>query len=448
MKRIITIASAFALIASLGFAKSSKLTIKNTVGSDLDELGEYDMYAHTTETDINGDKQTNNNFALGDQLQADFESTYVTARLRLEGLFQNVNGDDHKFVLRPSGFVHVTPLPNIGIIAGNNFYKYFAIPSAYLAAADDTTKYGRLLNNSVDRETYIGSDSFSLYGNGFAGGLTTNWTWGEDDQFYLKAAAGGSIYTDFGSDTEKTFDFGINAGIQHAFDLGFTAHEINSDDRKFGAFAGLTSIQNLILNAGFYYNFTPGDYLPEARVSRKDDNDVEVDKFKKQSTKYALGASAGYYFNGIGLGIYGDFITGLNNEYIGEIKYYDSNGNLTGTKTTTIVRGESVVKYKNGEAKRTDEYTAKAIPLYSQLHLVYDVNNSFSASFNFKVRTMIGDSEQRWLTFYPKVNFTLPGKLGAITAGLRLDMNNTRYDGGLSSISIPFTYTYKFKKKF
>ncbi len=443
MKQILTIATAVTLLAGAAFAESTKLTIKNTLGSDLDDLGEYDLYSHTNETDIHGNTKSSNNFALGDQLQADVENKYVHARLRLEALFQNVNGNDRKLIFAPSGFVHFTPIPQIGIVAGNNFYKYFAIPSAYLAAADDTTKYGRMLINSVDREAYIGSDTVSLYGNGFAGGLTSFWNWGDEDQIYLKAAAGASLYTNFSNDTDKTFDFGLNAGLANAFDIGFTAHEINSDDRKFGVFAGLTSLQNAILNFGFYYNFTPASYLPEARVERNDE-----DEFKKQSTKYALGVSGGYYFNGIGLGIYGDLITGLTNEYIGTVKYYDDNGNLVSSKTTTIVRGATPVKYKNNYPKRTDEYTSEAVPLYSQLRLLYDVNTNVQASFNFKIRTMIRDSSQTWLTFYPKVKFSLPSKLGDISAGLRLDMNRTRYADGFSSIAVPLTYTYKFKQKF
>ena len=273
--------------------------------------------------------------------------------------------------------------------------------------------------------------------------MTSFWNWGDENQIYVKAAGGASFYTDFDDDTDKSFDFGLNAGIANLFDLGFTAHELNSDSRKFGVFAGLTSIPNLILNAGFYYNFTASDYLPEARVERSN-----VDEFKKQSTKYAVGLSGGYYFNGIGLGIYADAITGLTNEYIGTIKYYDADGNLIETKTTTIVRGKTVVKYKNGKAKRTDEFTAEAVPFYGQVRLVYDVNRDVEAAFNFKVRTMIRDSSQTWLTFYPRVAVKLPKKLGSVTAGLRLDMNRTRYTDGFSSISVPLTYTYKFKKKF
>ena len=440
MKKIFLV-SIVLIFVNVIFAEKSKITIKNVFGGDFDKLGDYDLFSHTNETDINGDTESNNNFAIGDRIQADFESKMVNSRVRLEMLYQNVANESHKFVFAPSGFVHFTPIPQIGIVAGNNFYKYFAFSSGYLAASDDTTKHGRLLVNSVDRDAYLGNDDFSVYGNGFAGGLTSNWTFGEDDQIYVKAAAGASFYTNFDDDNDHTFDFGINGGMNNIFDFGFTAHAINSDERKFGVFAGLTYFPNLILNAGFYYNFTDSDYLPETRVERNNE-----DEFKKQTTKYALGLSGGYKF-GFGLGVYADIITGLTNEYIGKVKYYDSDGNLIDTKTTTIVRGGSAVKYVNGVAKRTDEFAHEGVPFYTQLRFTYSLTDELELLFNFKVRTMLRDSSSTWLTFYPHCNFDLPKKLGTVAAGIRLDMNKARTDG-LYSISFPVTYTYKFKKKF
>ena len=392
---------------------------------------------------MNGDTVSDNSFAIGDRLQADVESTYVDARARLEVLYSNNDNAAAKLLIVPTGFVHVEPLPQFGVIVGNNFYKRFAIPSGYLAAADDTTKYARLLTDSLGHDGYVTfGDSAALYTNGFAAGVTTNWTFGEDEDVYLKAAGGATICPT-SDEVEKAVDFGVNAGMLQVFDVGITAHDVTEDTRKFGVFAGLTHIPNVVLNAGFYYNFTSSDYLPEAKITHKKKGYNEYDK---QKTKYAFGLSGGYRFEN-GFGIYADFISGLTNEYIGKVKYYDSKGNLIDTKIKTIVRGASAVKYEDGKGTETDGYTEEAVPLYAQLRVTYPLNDTTELACNVKVRTMIRDSSQTWLTFYPRVTIGFPVGSGAIGAGLRLDMNLTRYDG-VSGISVPLTYTYKFKKKF
>ncbi len=439
-RRILVLLASLALTA----AWADKLTIKNTLGSDFDELGDSDIFTHSNTDDISGETVTENAFAIGEQFQADFESSSLDARFRLEVLYDGSDSADASLIVAPTGFVHYEPIPQFGIIAGNNFYKRFAVDSAYLAAADDTTKYGRLITDSLGEDRYFGSDNFAIYTNGFAGGLSSNWDWTLSNglDIYAKAAAGATMYPDE-DEFEKAVDFGVNGGINNVFDIAFTAHDILEDDRKFGVFAGYTGKRDFVLNVGFYYNFTDSDYLPEACVERND-----IYEYKKQSTKYALGASCGYLFSN-GFGIYADLISGLTNEYIGKIKYYDSEGNLIDTKITTIVRGETVVKYKNGTAKRTDEFPARTIPLYSQLRLTYMVSQSFDAAVNIKMRTWIYDTEESepWITIYPRCSFKLPHKYGKIGAGIRLDMNYARHEG-ISSISFPVTYTHKFKNKF
>lgn len=448
MKRKLLSFTIMALAACAALSAKTKLTVKNTVGGDRDQVGDYDLFSHTKESDINGETQSNSGYSFGDRFQIDLESDYLTGRFRLESIFQNVDSSLSKVIFAPSGFVHFTPLPQLGIIAGNNFYKYFAIPSAYLAAADDTTKYGRLLTDSLGEEGYFGNDSLSVFTNGFAGGITSDWTF--SNGIYAKFAGGGTFYPAT-NEFEKAIDFGANSGLENLFDLGFTAHNITEDDKKFGAFLGYTGNTNLIANLGFYYNFTTSDYLPEERVTGSDDDDNDVYKYKKQSTKYALGLSGGYKFEEAGLGIYGDLITGLTNEYIGTIKYYDTNGNLIDSQTATIARGDTIVKYyynkKGTKAKsRNDKFTHAGIPLYAQIRLTYTFSKSFEGSFSFKIRTLMNANDTTWITLYPRVKVDV-GNNGSIGAGLRFDMNAARYDG-LSGISIPLTYTYKFKKKF
>ena len=445
----------FTLLAVSSLSAKTKITIKNTVGADSDSVGDWDLYTQQKETDINEKDTASKTFAFGDRFQIDLDSKQLDGRFRLETLFHKTNVtydgekldyDDEipKLLFVPSGFLHYKPIKQFGIIGGNNFYKHFAIQSGYLAAADDTTKYARLLTDSLGEDRYFTSGDVGIYSNGMAGGITSDWNLGEDEQIYLKMAGGATIYPEKDDDDKlpKAIDFGINAGILNLVDFGFTAHDVTEDTRKFGVFAGYTGNENLILNTGFYYNFTDSDYLPEMCVERSGDYE-----FKKQTTKYALGLSAGYNFAEKGFGIYGDLITGLTNEYIGKVKYYDADGNLIDTKITTIIRGNSVVKYKNGTAKRTDEFTHEAVPFYGQIRLTYQFTESLEGSLNFKLRTMLRDTDCQWVTLYPRLKFDLPNNYGAIGAGLRLDMNKARYDG-TSSISIPLTYTYKFKKKF
>ncbi len=444
---------ALSVVALLFFASCASsiaaqtLTIKNTFGADEESLGDYNLYSYSKETDINGDTVTNSGFALGNSTQADWVSEHLDARIKLEFLYQNIDSDEITFGILPTGYVYYEPIKQFGIILGNNFYKKFAIPSAYLAASDDTTKYGRLLTGKAGSDYYVGSTNFAAELNEFSGGITSSWGFGDYDNIYLNLAAGGTFYTDYADDSGFNLDFGLNAGMDDVFDMGFTAHNVTSDYRKFGAFAGLETVPNLILNGQFYYNFTDSDYLPEACVTRKDDDGNSVYKYKKQSTKYALGLTGGYEFEDLGLGLYADFISGLTNEYIGEVKYYDSDGNLVETKVTTIIRDSTIVKYKNNKAKRTDEYPHEAIPFYAQVRLTKDFNKSLKGYVNVKVRATLYDSNQTWYTFYPHFTCKLPNKLGTVGAGLKIEANLTRY-AGVSGLSIPLTYTYKFKQSF
>ena len=66
---------------------------------------------------------------------------------------------------------------------------------------------------------------------------------------------------------------------------------------------------------------------------------------------------------------------------------------------------------------------------------------------NFKIRTLLHASDTTWITVYPRFKFDLPANAGTIGTGIRFDMNAARADG-LTALSIPLTYTYKFKKKF
>ncbi|MBP5520135.1 MAG: hypothetical protein J6X84_06110 [Treponema sp.] len=425
------------------FAEKKKLSIKNTFGGDSDELGDFDLYSHLKEKIASDETVETDIFAVGDRFQLDFESSLVTSRFTLEIAYNKSSGAQEipSLVFVPNGFIQLTPGKHFSVIAGNNYSKQFAISSGYLAAADDTTKYARILTDSLGYKEYAGNNDVALFCNGFGAGSALNFNFGKNNQSYLLLAGGAMFYGDK-EIFDYSLDFGFNAGKTDCFDFGFVAHNMISDSKKLGAFAGLKSIPNFTLNLGFYYNFTTSDYLPEYRVEKNGGYD-----FKKQKTKYALGVSTGYDFKKLGLGLYADFISGLTNQYIGNIKYYDDNDNLIKTVTKTIIRGQTSIKYEDGVAKRTDDCNHNAIPFYAQFRLSYDITKSLNFDCRFKLCSMWNDYSQTWLSLYPKLSYDLPSSLGKISAGVRLDMNKARFDG-LSGISIPISYTYKYKTKF
>ena len=131
-----------------------------------------------------------------------------------------------------------------------------------MAAADDTTKHGRLLTDSLGEDLLFGTNDFSVYSNGFSGGITSFWKWGTFDEYYFKLA-GGTTFCYVSDEWKNAVDFGINLGIENIFDIGCTAQNILDADKKLGAFIGCTAVQNAVMNAAFYYNFTDSEYLPE-----------------------------------------------------------------------------------------------------------------------------------------------------------------------------------------
>lgn len=466
MKRIVCLLGAFSIFAMGAFAQ--KLSITNQVGADSAGLANTDLYFFSNENLYSGDVKSISGWAIGDRLQLDFSSTIVTGRLRLEAEYNGTSEISNNIIFNPTGYVHFTPIRQIGFIVGNNVFKKYTIPASYLAAADDYSKAGRLITDtlSLDEEYYKVSDFFSIPNQILIGGLTSDWTFGKKDKIYLKMAATSNFHTDFQTTPLYTVDLGIDFGIKKAADFGFTAHDILSADRKFGAFAGLKRIDNFVLNGSYYYNFSGTDFSPEAAVEKDASSDNPYYEYKKQKTLHAVGISSGYFFKKIGLGIYADIITGLSDEYVANVKYYNTDGiqqapgtyetYKQGTVTTgyQVVKRGSIVKYKdkkkdgNEQTKTTtDGFTPGAVPFYAQVRLVYDLTDNLSTSFNFKIRSMFHDPDTTWLTFYPRVELDLPSNAGDITAGVRIDMNFTRFNG-ISNFSVPVAYTYKFTKDY
>lgn len=451
------------LITCSSLCFSQKLKVTNVFGADSDSNTASDLFFNTSETEASGDTASFYGFTLGDRLQADYSSPLISGRGRLEFSFLKTSDSDESFFFDPSGYIYITPLPQLGFFAGNNAFKKFVIPSSYLAAADDYTKYGRMITDTVstDEDYRQIPENFFIPSQVLIGGITSDWFFGKKDRNYLRLAVSSSVNTDQSEENSYSIDSAINFGNTKLFDFGVTGRNLTGGfNMKWGVFAGLKSIENLILNGSFYYNFTSEDYLPEVAVLKTDDDDEEYYGYKKQKTLFALGLSGGYYFKKYRFGIYGDFISGLNSKYVENVRTYyngeldsssyeivDRSGADSSTSTPVKIKVKTTSSGKIKTTYKPDYFPENAVPFYSQLRLDYQFTDQVFSSLNLKLRSMFNASDNSWITIYPKLNFKLPCNSGDISTGLRMDFNLSRYEG-LSSFSVPLTWTYSFGKDF
>lgn len=135
-------------------------------------------------------------------------------------------------------------------------------------------------------------------------------------------------------------------------------------------------------------------------------------------------ASAGYKIKDAKLGLFADFATGLNNEYIAAEK--DADKNITGYET---------MEYKTEDG---DDY----VPLQVRGRVSFDATDTLSLNTFVKVNTLVGADASETVV-YPYVNIKLP-KFGTLNAGFRMKFND---NVGLAQFSIPLAWKYKLIDK-
>lgn len=244
---------------------------------------------------------------------------------------------------------------------------------------------------AVDAGYLAASDDNPKYARILQSGLgaISNWVFGEDKNINIKIAGGLKGADDSFLDVKTLgLDAGVNFGMKNLFSAGATFQNVTGDDFSAGVFAGLNAVENLTLNIGYIYNDTDTDYITK-------------------SAKNALSVTAGYNFKNLGLFVGADVISALGNDYLdkGETKTYEKNGS-----TLTPFLTKMTVSYK-----ATDDITVGA---------------------KAKVAMMIGDSDSVKTEIYPNVTYKLPNKMGSLTTGLRLNLDNK----GLSKFAIPFNW--------
>ena len=244
---------------------------------------------------------------------------------------------------------------------------------------------------AVDAGYLAASDDNPKYARILQSGLgaISNWTFGEEKNINVKLA-GGFRETDnaFLDKDSLGLDAGLSFGMRNVISAGVTFQNATSNSPSIAAFAGLNAVENLTLNVAYIYNDTDTDYITK-------------------TAKNAVSLTAGYNFKDAGLFIAADVISALGNEY--------------------LEKGETKTYEKSGDA---------LIPFLTKLNVAYKATDNITVGAKAKVAMMLGDSDSVKTEIYPNVTYKLPNKMGSLTTGLRLNLDNK----GLSKFAIPFNW--------
>lgn len=388
MKKTLIGGAALLLAASLA---SADISLSSTFGGNEDNIWGNDFMSWSRKDDdpATTDRDESDEFEssvanVSERLQLDYSSEKIDGRLRLE--FSNskhtatAEKDDAGEVtvkdaykidlggkngsLRLRGFARFTPVEQIQFAAGNDFFTKYGVSAAYLAAADDTYSSGKMAESGLAFTAKFNTLKFVA-------------NWAGDSQADNLDKLG--------------LNFGADFVIPDTVKIGTTFKNITSDDRTFGIFAGLGSVENLVLNAGYIYN--ANDVFP---------------------AKHALQASAAYTFKDSGINVAADVVSVLTNEYV-------SNGDT--------------YEYKNSDGD-------KVYPFYTRVAASYSATENLKVKGDVKLSTLLGEDYSTETVVYPSVEYKLPKKMGSVQAGVRFTFQDLKDNGGLQKFSIPLCWKW------
>lgn len=367
MKKTLIGGAALLLAASLA---SADISLSSTFGGNEDNIWGNDFMSWSRKDDdpATTDRDESDEFEssvanVSERLQLDYSSEKIDGRLRLEfNANNNINGKNAPVRLR--GFARFTPVEQIQFAAGNDFFTKYGVSAAYLAAADDTYSSGKMAESGL---------AFTAKFNTFK--FVANWA-GDSQADNLDKLG---------------LNFGADFVIPDTVKIGTTLKNITSDDRTFGIFAGLGSVENLVLNAGYIYN--ANDVFP---------------------AKHALQASAAYTFKDAGINVAADVVSVLTNEFVKD--------------------GETE-EYKNSDGD-------KVYPFYTRVAASYSVTENLKVKGDVKLSTLLGEDYSTETVVYPSVEYKLPKKMGSVQAGVRFTFQDLKDNGGLQKFSIPLCWKW------
>ncbi len=367
MKKTLIGGAALLLAASLA---SADISLSSTFGGNEDNIWGNDFMSWSRKDDdpATTDRDESDEFEssvanVSERLQLDYSSEKIDGRLRLEfNANNNINGKNALVRLR--GFARFTPVEQIQFAAGNDFFTKYGVSAAYLAAADDTYSSGKMAESGL---------AFTAKFNTFK--FVANWA-GDSQADNLDKLG---------------LNFGADFVIPDTVKIGTILKNITSDDRTFGIFAGLGSVENLVLNAGYIYN--ANDIFP---------------------AKHALQASAAYTFKDAGINVAADVVSVLTNEFVKD--------------------GETE-EYKNSDGD-------KVYPFYTRVAASYSATENLKVKGDVKLSTLLGEDYSTETVVYPSVEYKLPKKMGSVQAGVRFTFQDLKDDGGLQKFSIPLCWKW------
>lgn len=367
MKKTLIGGAALLLAASLA---SADISLSSTFGGNEDNIWGNDFMSWSRKDDdpATTDRDESDEFEssvanVSERLQLDYSSEKIDGRLRLEfNANNNINGKNAPVRLR--GFARFTPVEQIQFAAGNDFFTKYGVSAAYLAAADDTYSSGKMAESGLAFTAKFNTLKFVA-------------NWAGDSQADNLDKLG--------------LNFGADFVIPDTVKIGTTLKNITSDDRTFGIFAGLGSVENLVLNAGYIYN--ANDIFP---------------------AKHALQASAAYTFKNAGINVAADVVSVLTNEYVKD--------------------GETE-EYKNSDGD-------KIYPFYTRVAASYSATENLKVKGDVKLSTVFGEDYSTTTVVYPSVEYKLPKKMGSVQAGVRFTFQDLKDNGGLQKFSIPLCWKW------
>lgn len=367
MKKTLIGGAALLLAASLA---SADISLSSTFGGNEDSIWGNDFMSWSRKDDdpATTDRDESDEFEssvanVSERLQLDYSSEKIDGRLRLEFNANNkIDGKNAPVRLR--GFARFTPVEQIQFAAGNDFFTKYGVSAAYLAAADDTYSSGKMAESGL---------AFTAKFNTFK--FVANWA-GDSQADNLDKLG---------------LNFGADFVIPDTVKIGTILKNITSDDRTFGIFAGLGSVENLVLNAGYIYN--ANDIFP---------------------AKHALQASAAYTFKDAGINVAADVVSVLTNEYVKD--------------------GETE-EYKNSDGD-------KVYPFYTRVAASYSATENLKVKGDVKLSTLFGEDYSTETVVYPSVEYKLPKKMGSVQAGVRFTFQDLKDNGGLQKFSIPLCWKW------